>query len=62
MTVEYKGYEFSQNNGTDRYRIYDADGKTVTLDYDKPSMTVEDGMRAIERYILVSETVKAVMG
>ena len=60
--IEYKGYNFSQSDNSDRYRIYNADGQIVEHGYEKPKMSVEDAIRAIERYILVSRTVKAVMG
>ena len=61
-SINYLGYEFTQTDNSDRYRIYNSDGVVVEHGYEKPDMTMSDAVRVIERYILISETMKAVMG
>ena len=53
--IEYCGYNFTQNPGTDKYRVRDKDGKIVESSWEKPDMTMEDAIRIINRYILVRE-------
>lgn len=60
--IEYKGYNFRQGKYTDVYEIFSSDEVRVEYGHEKPNMSVSEAMRTIERYILVSETVKAVMG
>lgn len=62
VEIEYAGYNFTQNKNTDRYRIRNSVGVVVEHGWEKPNMDMADAVRLIERYILVSETVKAVMG
>lgn len=59
-SIEYLGYEFTQNDNSDRYRIYNADGEVVEHGWEKSNMTMQDAVTVIERYILVNETVKEV--
>ena len=56
-SINYLGYEFTQSDNSDRYRIYNADGQIVEHGYEKPNMSISDAITVIERYILVNEIV-----
>lgn len=60
--IDYCGYSFTQNKNTDRYQIRNSVGVVVERGWEKPDMDMADAVRVIERYILISETMKAVMG
>lgn len=57
-SIEYCGYEFCQTEGSDRYRIYNADGQIVENGYEKPNMTMQDALTVIERYVAVRDAVR----
>ncbi len=57
-SIEYMGYEFTQSDNSDRYRIYNADGQIVEHGYLKPNMDISDGIRAIQRYMTILDAVR----
>lgn len=59
-STEYMGYEFVQNDNTDRYRIYNADGQIVEHGYEKPNMTMQDAVRVIQRFMAVRDAMNEV--
>ena len=54
-SIEYMGYEFTQNDNSDRYRIYNADGQIVEHGYEKPNMSVSEALTAIQRFMAVRD-------
>ncbi len=58
IDVEYMGYNFSQNDNTDRYRIYNADGEIVEHGYEKPNMTMQDAVTMIQRYLTIRDAIR----
>ena len=57
IDVEYKGFNFYQTHNSDRYRIFDSDGRMVALEWEKPNMTTDEAIMAIERFIRVRDAV-----
>ena len=58
MDIEYMGYNFNQNDGSDRYRIYNSDGQIVEHGYEKPNMSVSEALTAIQRFMAVRDAVR----
>ena len=59
-SINYLGYEFTQSDNSDRYRIYNADGQIVEHGYEKPNMTMQDAVRTIQRYMAVRDAMNEV--
>lgn len=57
-STEYMGYEFVQNDNSDRYRIYNADGEVVEHGWEKPNMSLQDALTAIQRYMAVRDAAR----
>lgn len=62
MDIEYMGYNFNQNDGSDRYRIYNSDGQIVEHGYEKPNMTMQDAVAVIQRYMAIRDAVREMRG
>ena len=60
--IEYCGYNFNQNAGSDRYRIYNSDGQIVEHGYEKPNMTMQDAVRVIQRFMSIRDAVAEMRG
>lgn len=60
--IEYCGYNFNQNAGSDRYRIYNSDGQIVEHGYEKPNMTMQDAVRVIQRFMAVRDAMAEMRG
>ena len=58
MDIEYMEYNFNQNDGSDRYRIYNSDGQIVEHGYEKPNMSVSEALTAIQRFMAVRDAVR----
>lgn len=61
-SINYLGYEFTQNDNSDRYRIYNSDGVVVEHGYEKPNMSLEDAVRVIQRFMAVRDAVAEMRG
>ena len=61
-SIEYMGYEFTQTDNSDRYRIYNSDGQIVEHGYKKPNMSIEEGIRMIQRYMAIKEAMIEMRG
>lgn len=61
-SINYLGYEFTQNDNSDRYRIYNSDGVVVEHGYEKPNMTMQDAVKAIQRYMTIRDAVAEMRG
>ena len=59
-SINYLGYEFTQSDNSDRYRIYNSDGQIVEHGYEKPNMTMQDAVTAIQRYMAVRDAMNEV--
>ena len=60
--IEYCGYNFNQNAGSDRYRIYNSDGVVVEHGWEKPNMSKLDALRVIKRYLAVHDAMAEMRG
>ena len=61
-SINYLGYEFTQNDNSDRYRIYNSDGVVVEHGYEKPNMTMQDAVRVIQRFMAIRDAVAEMRG
>ncbi len=61
-SINYLGYEFTQNDNSDRYRIYNSDGVVVEHGYEKPNMTMQDAVRVIQRFMSIRDAVTEMRG
>lgn len=61
-SINYLGYEFTQTDNSDRYRIYNSDGVVVEHGYEKPNMSVSEAINAIQRYLVVRDAVREMRG
>lgn len=61
-SINYLGYEFTQNDNSDRYRIYNSDGVVVEHGYEKPNMTMQDAVRVIQRFMAVRDALAEMRG
>lgn len=61
-SINYLGYEFTQTDNSDRYRIYNSDGEIVEHGYEKPNMTIQDAVAVIQRYMTIRDAVAEMRG
>lgn len=61
-SISYLGYEFTQSDNSDRYRIYNSDGEIVEHGYEKPNMSLEDAVRVIQRFMAIRDAVREMRG
>ena len=61
-SINYLGYEFTQTDNSDRYRIYNSDGVVVEHGYEKPNMTMQDAVRVIQRFMAIRDAVAEMRG
>lgn len=61
-SINYLGYEFTQTDNSDRYRIYNSDGVVVEHGYEKPNMTMRDAIRTIQRFMAIRDAMLEMRG
>jgi len=54
-SINYLGYEFTQTDNSDRYRIYNSDGVVVEHGYEKPNMSMSEAVAMIQRYMAIRD-------
>ncbi len=62
VSINYLGYEFTQTDNSDRYRIYNSDGQIVEHGYEKPDMTMSDAVRVIQRFMAIRDAMAEMRG
>lgn len=61
-SINYLGYEFTQTDNSDRYRIYNSNGKVVWHGYYKPNMSMSEAIVAIKQFIAVRDALTEMRG
>ena len=56
--INYKGYSFRQGDYSDKYEIFNGDEVRVEYGREKPNMTMQDAVTAIQRYMAVRDAVR----
>lgn len=61
-SINYLGYEFTQTDNSDRYRIYNSDGVVVEHGYKKPNMSMSEAVAMIQRFMAVRDALAEMRG